>query len=396
MRVAILGVGGVGRTLASELRNDERVDSLVLVDKIADRAKVLAGMRGRVAIEARQADVDSRELVTRAIRKCDIVVNATLPRYNLTIMAAAVDAGANYLDLAASGPKEPCGRPGILEQLDLHDRFKAAGLTSLLSMGLDPGISNVLARESADKLDAIDAVRIRSGGVVRLPGFTAFPLYSREAFLSDILIPPTVWDDGALREREPLGEEEEFLFPDPVGKQRTFLISHEEVKTLPLYLGKPVRRVDFKYALDPHLVNALLSLDRLGLLDDKRMIRLGNQLIPFRRALLAAFPEPSALVLPLEGTKVVTVEVEGAKAGERKVHRSDIVLSHQEANRRRSTTAVYYMTAVGAAIGTVLIGEKALPGPGVYPPEVLEPARVLKEWAARDLAVTRSERAVAA
>lgn len=395
MRVAILGVGGVGRTLVSELRSDPRVDSLLLADQMGDRARVLAGLRGRVSIQAKELNVENHQTLVKALKKADVVVNATLPKYNLTIMRAALEAGVNYLDLAALGAEKPGDIPGILKQLDLHDAFKSAGVMALLSMGLDPGMTNVLAREAADKLDAVDSIRIRSGGVVSLPGLTAFPLYSREAFLSDMLLRPTVWLDGNLEDREPMGEGEDFPFPAPVGAQRTFLMSHEEVKTLPKFLGKPVRRVDFKYALDPNLVRALMSLEKLGLLKDDRMIRVGGQVVPFRRVLIAAFPEPSAMVLPLEGTKCVSVEVEGTKGSARVVHRADIILSHQEANRRRSTTAVYYMTAVGAAIGVDQLGAKGLPGPGVYPPEVLDPARVIKEWEAHDLPLARSERSIA-
>src|SRR5207237_10266111 len=40
MRVAILGVGGLGRTLASELRADRRVTSLLLTDQFGERARV--------------------------------------------------------------------------------------------------------------------------------------------------------------------------------------------------------------------------------------------------------------------------------------------------------------------------------------------------------------------
>ena len=392
MRVAILGVGGVGRTLASELRADERVDALLLADAVPERAKVLAGMKGRVHLEARQLDASDPAAVARTIRKWDLVVNATLPKHNLAIMRAALDAGVNYLDIAGTGPAVPGGTPGILEQLELHDRFRDAGLRALLSMGLDPGFTNVLARDVAERLDTIDAVRIRSGGFVNLPGFTSFPLYSRDAFLSDMLIPPSIWLNGRLLDREPMGEPEDFAFPEPVGVQKTYLISHEEIKTLPRFLEKPVARVDFKYALDPHLVKALLALDRLGLLRDDRLIRIGSSLVSFRRALLAAFPEPSALVLPLEGWKAVSLEVEGRAKGVRVVHRADIVMAHQEANRRRSTTAVYYLTACAAAIGAVLLGAGGLPKPGAFPAEALDPAAVLREWAARDLPLSRSER----
>src|SRR5256712_7006213 len=134
-------------------------------------------------------------------------------------------------------------------------------------MGLDPGMSNVLAREAADTLDSIDAIRIRSGGTAQIPGYVSdiFPLYSRETFLSDMLLPPSAWSDGGLREQEPLSDSEDFEFPPPVGVQRTFLVSHEEVKTLPRYLGKPVRRGDFEGAFHPELILAVFAFKILWL-----------------------------------------------------------------------------------------------------------------------------------
>lgn len=393
MRVAILGIGGLGRTLASELRTDPRVKALLLADVKGERARILTAIRGRVPIEARQLNVEDAAAVVPAIRGYDVVVNATLPKYNLALMEAALQAGTGYLDTSATGPRTPGGKPGILEQLDLDNRFKAAGRTALLSMGMDPGISSVLAKDAAARMDAVDAVRIRTGGTAGGAGIQVFPLYSREAFLGDILVPPTVWEDGALREREPLGEEEEYVFPEPLGPQRAYLVSHEETKTLPRFLGKPVRRVDYKLALSPHLVRALLALERLGLLGDERVIRVGDQIVPFRRALLAAFPEPSALTLPLQGYEALSVEVDGSRAGKRLVRRGDIVFSNQEANRRRSTTAAHYLTAVGAAIGLVLMEGKALAGPGVLTAEALDPAAVWKEWEARKLPLAWSERA---
>jgi saccharopine dehydrogenase (NAD+, L-lysine-forming) len=396
MRVAILGAGGLGRTLASELRTDPRVSSLLVVDKIGDRARVLSGVGGRVPIEAHALNVENVDMLARALRGSDVAVNAILPKYNLTIMRACLEAGVGYLDVSAAGPSRPGGPLGIYEQLDLHETFRSAGVTALVSMGMDPGISNVIAKDAAAPFDAIDAIRIRTGSVIQTPGLQSFPLYSREAFLEDMLVRPTIWLNGKLEERDPLGEEEDFSFPPPVGPRRVYLVSHEEIKTIPRFLGKPVGRVDYKFILDPNLVRALLALNRLGLLDEGRLVRLGSQLVPFRRALLSVFPEPSAHLLPIDGMEALTVEVEGQRGGSRVVRRGDVLLAQQEANRRRNTNAVNYLTAVGMAIGINVLAEKALPGPGVFSSDVLEPARVWREWKARELPLAWSERALAA
>ena len=53
---------------------------------------------------------------------------------------------------------------------------------------------------------------------------------------------------------------------------------------------------------------------------------------------------------------------------------------------------MYYLTAVAAAIGVVLMGDGGLPGPGVYSSEALDASKVYREWESRGLTVARSER----
>jgi hypothetical protein len=55
---------------------------------------------------------------------------------------------------------------------------------------------------------------------------------------------------------------------------------------------------------------------------------------------------------------------------------------------------VYYLSAVGMAVGIAMIADKATPGPGVHSSEALDRARVFQEWAARDLPMEWSERVV--
>ena len=402
MKVAVLGVGGVGGSLALHLHRDDRISSLLLIDKISGRTRILEGKRGLVSVDRKHMNMGNPNAAKMAIRGCDVVVNTCPPKYNLSIMKTALEAGAHYLDVAGAGPRRPRGPPGILEQLGLHDAFREAGLSALLSMGLDPGMTNVMARGCADALDAVDSIRIRSGGTLRLAGDHALhrviPPYSRDAFLSDLLLRPMTWSDGRLVERQLLSDEEDFLFPPPIGVQRSFLVSHEEVLTLPKFLGKPVLRVDFKYAVNPHLALALRSLEKMGFLQANRTVRLGNRRVPFREALGAALPEPlelKRLYRRLEGTKCVSVDVEGTKGGARVVQHAHIAMDHEEVTRHARTTAVYYLTGAAASIGVVLLGKHAVPGPGVYPPEALNPDLVLSEWRGRNLPFSKSERVLA-
>jgi saccharopine dehydrogenase (NAD+, L-lysine forming) len=396
VKVALVGLGGVGRVLAHELSNDPRVSAIQIIDKVKITSRDVAPLRGRIGVDVKEFDAARGADLVRAIRGCDVVANTSVSGLNLALMKAALRVGADYLDVAATGPRKPGGLPGILEQLTFHDAFEKADRRALLSMGLDPGMSNVMAREASHRLETIDTIRIRSGGTVRVrhrrrsPAF--IPLYSREAFFSDVRIRPTVWQRGRLEERDLLSEEEEYAFPDPVGTQKTFLMAHEEVKTLPLYLGKPVGQVDFKYAINPDLAQALKALENLGLFSRDRTIPVNHRRIPFRAAFESAFPEPSSVAQNLVGTKCLSVDVEGTSHGVRKHLHEDIALSHEEAARRLATTAVYYLTGVAASIGIALMDRGALPAAGTYPAESLEPASVFAEWNARGLPIQRIER----
>ncbi len=393
MRIAILGVGGVGRQMAGHLARDPRVSSLVLADQVASRPRAFVEAT-EASVETKRLRLEDRRDVQRAVRGCDVLANTASPAYNLSLMKLALEAGVDYLDVSGTGPTRPGGPPGILEQLELHARFEKAGRTALLSMGLDPGMTNILARDAADPLDSVEAIRIRSGGTLRFsrlrPPPSFVPLYAKDAFFSDILIRPTVWTEDRLEDRDLLSEEEEYAFPAPVGAQPTFLVSHEEVKTLPRYLGKPVRSVDFKYAIEPNLARAVSSLDGLGLFDESRHIAIDHVRIPFVRALKAAFPDVSDVLPYLRGTKCVAVEVDGFRGGVRLRAHSHIMMPHEAARRRAGTTAVYYLTGAGAAIGALLLGSDRLPGPGVYPPEALRPHEVFEEWTRRRLPLARS------
>lgn len=395
MRAAIVGIGGVGRILCRELAESPDVTSILLLDKLPVPKAILSALRRRTDVAVRRLDAARAGTVSRAIRGYDIVANTSVPTHNTAIMKGALAAGVDYLDVSSTGPRKPGGRPGILEQLEMDTAFADAGRTALLSMGLDPGMSNVMAREAADHLDRIDEIRIRSGGTVKIRNGHAYPrfvpLYSRGAFFEDIRIRPTVWQDGRLIEHELLSGGEDYKFPAPVGYQKTFLVAHEEVKTLPLYLGKPVGRVDFKYAVNQDLALALQALENLDMFGSDKRVAVDHTRVPFRAAFESVFPEPATIAQRVEGTKCLSVEVEGTRAGVRRILRENIVFPHREAVRRRRTTAVYYLTGVAASIGVRLLARGALPTPGVYPAESLDPAGVFAEWEAHDLPIVRVE-----
>src|SRR2546422_10327315 len=103
-------------------------------------------------------------------------------------------------------------------------------------------------------------------------------------------------------------------------------VDHEEVDTLPRFIGKGVAYVDFKLALDPPTVQTLKLFRDLRLLEP----RPPGGPNP-RRALFSALPKPADLPGRVAGYAPILLEVAGPRAGHSVVHTLYAILGHREA-----------------------------------------------------------------
>src|SRR5437899_12329136 len=124
MQDGSIGVGGVGRPLAQLLRSEAAIDSLLLIDKEENRVRFFTKMMGRVKVDASPFDLNAPTGLPRVLRGSAVVVNTAPPTFNLAVMDGCLLAGAPYVAVAAAGPREPAGLPGILEQLQAHQVFR--------------------------------------------------------------------------------------------------------------------------------------------------------------------------------------------------------------------------------------------------------------------------------
>src|SRR5580698_9634071 len=93
-RVAVVGAGKIGSTIASLLAGCGDYEVLV----IDQNASALAEIDARIAVTADLAIEDPAAL-SRALANCFAVVNAAPFHLTSVIARAAKDAGAHYLDL---------------------------------------------------------------------------------------------------------------------------------------------------------------------------------------------------------------------------------------------------------------------------------------------------------
>jgi len=357
----------MGTVAARHLVRLKEIDDFVIADLVPARARGLAAKFRSLRVRA--APVRDAEVGTLAkiLEGADLAINAAHVSLDLPLMDACLDAGADYMDLSS----EPS------RQLPYDARFQKAGLTALLGGGEDPGIGNVLARAAADELDSVDAIRIRDGDTAASPDTPLPVVWSPETFLVEVFSPGLYFEDGKLVRPPPWSGKEIYPFPEPVGPQPVYLMDHEEPETLGKFIGKGLRYVDLKLAIDDETFRILHTIHALGLLEEKPVSIEGKGVSP-RKLLMSVLPRPTDLVGKVTGTAMIAVEVDGLKDGRRVSHRLYTGMRHEEAAHRHNATATGYLVGTGAAVFATQFVHGQITQTGVISAECLDPAESLR------------------
>ena len=319
-KVLIVGSGGQGGPCASILSRDKDVAEIVLGDIDLELANRVKNKIKSDKITTVKLDAGKVEEIKNAARGVDVIINLTLVEFNDNVRQAAVESGVHYVDAALDYP--------LMEQLtrrelpEIDNAFKKAGLTALIGCGGIPGMDNVLVKYACDKLDQVESIRIRlSGQISQKPQdiISAWnPGWSPKIAITDCTLEPPVFENGEYKRYPPFSGREEYDF-GPFGKVLLKYHAHEEVFMLSNFIGKGVKYVDFKNALDVRAG----SLVKLGLASDKPIDVKGVKVSPLDvlvklvpSPVNAFFDEDEAVKHPFDSPRICVIKVKGVKSGE--------------------------------------------------------------------------------
>jgi len=92
-KVLIVGAGGQGGPCASILARDKDVTEIVLGDIDIELANKAKNKIKSEKITTVKLDAGKVEDIERAAKGMDVIINLTLPRFDINVMKAAVKAG---------------------------------------------------------------------------------------------------------------------------------------------------------------------------------------------------------------------------------------------------------------------------------------------------------------
>lgn len=260
LKVAVLGAGGtIAPAIVRDLAESEEVSGMLLLDLNEARAAEVAERHGGGKAKAKRANArgtsSDHDSVTRAIARCDVLVNSASYRINLDAMRACLETDTHYLDLG--GLYWMTSR-----QRALGEDFERAGLLGVLGIGSSPGKTNLMAARAVREIEAaggdVDSIHVAAGSRDMEPPGGFSPPYALQTLIDELTLKPVVMRSGRLCEIDPLAAGGTVDFGEPLGSVETIHTLHSELATFGESFG--ARNVSFRLALEPGTLERLRKL----------------------------------------------------------------------------------------------------------------------------------------
>ncbi|KQJ92379.1 uncharacterized protein LOC106866586 isoform X2 [Brachypodium distachyon] len=301
-RVLVLGgtgrAGGATATALSDLRPDlsilvagrNREKGTKLVSKLGERSEFV------------QLDIHNARRLEAVMESVDLVVHAAGPfqrEDKCAVMQAAISTKTGYADVCD-------GMDYSWRAKSLHEEAKAAGVPALITAGISPGVSNVMAAElvrAAKSENCGEPERLRffyyiagTGGAGPTALGTSFLLLGEDVI---------AYHKGREIKLKPYSGARNIDFGEGIGKKDVYLLNLPEVKSTHKFLGVPT--VSARFGSDPFIWNwgmeTFANFLPADILRDKNIVlKLTECVDPFIRVIDGIVGECVSMRIDLENS----------------------------------------------------------------------------------------------
>ncbi len=243
--VVLGGAGTMGSEVVRQLtqRSDAKITIADASSKALNRLAAELGDR----IDTSVIDANDFDSLFQLMKGADVAVSTIGPfyKYGSKLVKASIAAGVNFVDIDDDFD-------ATSESLSLDEEAKKAGITAIIGMGASPGVTNIIAKYGADKLERVNEIRLFWSESAIDPTGPAALSHWFHIISGDI----PVFKDGDWANVKGFSQPEVVEFLPPVGKLEVYYTGHPEPVTLPRYI-KGVKNVSIKGALFPPSIMGL-------------------------------------------------------------------------------------------------------------------------------------------
>jgi lysine 6-dehydrogenase len=376
MKFAVLGAGLIGKEIAKDLIRSEGVQQVVLADVHLHKAEEVCNQLQDPKLTAAYVDASNSEELAHFIQSFDVIVNALLYTFNETVVKAAIKVGVHVCDLG--------GHIGEATDhvLELFKQAEAAKVTIIPDLGVAPGMTNILAGYGAIRLDQVDTISLRVGGIPVKP---EFPLgynhvFSMEGVFDHYTDPSLVIRNGHKTYIPSLSEVETIYF-EHFGLLEAF---HTAGGTSTLSRTFPnLQFLDYKTIRYPgHAEKMKLLVDLNLTRRDYEVEVVKGQRIKPREVLLKVL-EPIVELGDKDDVVLMKVIVKGIKDRHETTYEYEMITYN---DRKNKVTAMARSTAYTISVVSQMIAKGVIQKKGVFAPEEIVPGdKYIEEMAKREV-----------
>ncbi len=355
MKIAIFGSGLMGSAIARDLVRSKDVEKVVVYDIDVNRLRTLARIESSHKLQVKRHDVQKSSETVDLLRKFDVGVGALPHGLSEFAIQSTLKAGVSFVDLIFGWR---------FEQSRIHSTAKKKAITIIPACGLAPGLTNILAMDAADKMQRVDEVHIKVGGIPERPKppLNYRIVFSFEAVLEEYMRKAMIVKNSRATEVEALSGLETVVFPSPIGECECFYT--DGLSTL-VQTIKGVKEMDEKTIRWPGHVAQIRTLRECGLLETDPVLIDGARIRP-RRFVSKILSDKISLGKEKDLT-LMRVDVTGRSKGKRVHHRYQMI-DHYDS--KRNLTSMARTTAFPCSVAAQMLGMGLVEMKGLAPPEL--------------------------
>jgi lysine 6-dehydrogenase len=307
MRMLVLGAGFQGSACAFDLLRTTEAE-VTLADLRPERMQPFLKDRKEKRLKPVKLDARDVDALGELMTGQDSVMSALPPELNFDAARVAVATGVHFADLGG-------GIEVVRQQQALAEQAEAKKVSVMPECGLAPGMVNILAAEAMGRLDQVDSVRLRVGGLPQAPKppLNYNIVYAVDGVLDLYTAPSWVLRDGKIANMEALSELETVAFPEPVGMLEAFHTGGG-ISTMPWEFEGRVPYMEYKTLRYAGHAQTMRAIRDLGLLDTDPLVVDGSQVRP--RDVFVAAVEPRLRDPNARDLVALQVIVAGKQSGE--------------------------------------------------------------------------------
>jgi len=250
MRLFCLGgTGRICREAVLDLAACADVRRITIGDLDEAAGRILLGEIGDPRVDFVRVDVRDPGAAAAAMAGYDAVADGTPIRLNGLSTEAIARAGCSGINLNGFGEEAASG-----------PLFLAKGRVHVAGFGMTPGVTNLMAKQAADRMDRVETVRVSHGAfrpVAFSPAITETTTYEYDPDLPGRV----VFEEGRFVKVPPFSRERSIALPPPFGTHPQWIIPHPETRTLAAYLGaKGVGRIEVRGTWPPKNMQLIRTL----------------------------------------------------------------------------------------------------------------------------------------